>query len=112
VERYDPDLWTDEYYRLNQPGQGDIQSDLFYDYRTNVDAYPKWQAYLREKRPPLLAVWGKNDPFFLPPGAEAFGRDQPDAEIHFVDAGHFALETKVDEIAKRIIDFMGQLQMR
>jgi pimeloyl-ACP methyl ester carboxylesterase len=61
--------------------------------------------------PPLLAVWGKNDPFFLPPGAEAFGRDRPDAEIHFVDAGHFALETQVDEIAKRIIDFMGRLQV-
>jgi pimeloyl-ACP methyl ester carboxylesterase len=111
-ERLSPDAWTIDSALLARPGNDEIQLDLIYDYRSNVAAYPKWQAYLREKRPPLLAVWGKNDPFFLPPGAEAFGRDQPDAEIHFVDAGHFALETKVDEIAKRIIDFMGQLQMR
>ena len=61
VERYDPDLWTDEFYFLNQPGQADIQSDLFYDYRTNVDAYPKWQAWMREKQPRLLVIWGKYD---------------------------------------------------
>jgi pimeloyl-ACP methyl ester carboxylesterase len=111
-EKIAPDGYELDIAYLARPGNDEIQLDLIYDYRSNVAAYPKWQAYLREKRPPLLAVWGKNDPFFLPPGAEAFGRDQPDAEIHFVDAGHFALETKVDEIAKRIIDFMGQLQMR
>ena len=59
MERYDPDLWTDEFYFLNQPGQAEIQSDLFYDYRTNVDAYPKWQAWMREKQPHLLVIWGK-----------------------------------------------------
>ena len=64
VERHDPDLWTDEYYFLNQPGQADIQSDLFYDYRTNVEAYPKWQAWMREKQPRLLVIWGKYDMSF------------------------------------------------
>ena len=69
VERYDPDLWTDEFYFLNQPGQADIQSDLFYDYRTNVDAYPKWQAWMREKQPRLLVIWGKYESLVRPLGA-------------------------------------------
>jgi pimeloyl-ACP methyl ester carboxylesterase len=91
---------------LARPGGDEIQLDLIYDYRTNVALYPKWQAYFREKRPRLLAVWGRNDPFFLPPGAEAFKRDQPSAEVSCVDAGHFALETHADEIAQKIRAFL------
>src|SRR6266702_4921885 len=82
------------------------QLDLFLDYASNVALYPKFQEYFRTKRPPLLAVWGKNDPFFLPPGAEAFKRDNPNAEVHFYDAGHFALETHHREIADTIRDFL------
>jgi len=99
VERYDPDLWTDEYRFLNQPGQADIQSDLFFDYRTNVDAYPKWQAWMREKQPRLLVLWGKYDMSFDASEPEAYRRDVPNAEIHVLDAGHFALDTAADEIA-------------
>jgi pimeloyl-ACP methyl ester carboxylesterase len=82
VERYDPDLWTDEFAFLNQPGQSDIQSNLFYDYRTNVDAYPKWQAWMREKQPRLLVIWGKYDLSFDPSEPEAYRRDVPKAEVH------------------------------
>jgi pimeloyl-ACP methyl ester carboxylesterase len=99
VERYDPDLWNDEYNFLNQPGQADIQSDLFYDYRTNVDAYPKWQAWMREKQPRLLVIWGKYDPSFDISEPEAYRRDVPNAEVHVLDAGHFATDTAADEIA-------------
>ena len=77
LERYDPDLWTDEFCFLNQPGQADIQSDLFYDYRTNVDAYPKWQAWMRETQPRLLVIWGKYDPSFDISEPEAYRRDVP-----------------------------------
>lgn len=112
AEKVAPDGYELDIAYLARPGNDEIQLDLIYDYRTNVAAYPKWQAYLREKRPPMIAIWGRNDPFFLPPGAEAFKRDQPDAEIHFVEAGHFALETRVDEIAERIIDFMARLPAR
>ena len=77
VERYDPDLWTDEYYFLNQPGQAEIQSDLFYDYRTNVDAYPKWQAWMREKQPRLLVIWGKYDLSFDLGEPERYRKDVP-----------------------------------
>ena len=101
-----PDGYELDIAYLARPGADEIQLDFIYDYRTNVAAYPGWQAYLREHRPPVLAVWGKNDPFFLPPGAEAFKRDQPDAEVHFVDAGHFALETEATAIAERIVDFL------
>ena len=93
---------------LGRPGNDEIQLDLFLDYASNVALYPKFQEYLRTKRPPLLAVWGKNDPFFLPPGAEAFKRDIPNAEVHFYDTGHFALETHVTEIASTIQDFLGR----
>jgi pimeloyl-ACP methyl ester carboxylesterase len=93
---------------LGRPGNDEIQLDLFLDYASNVVLYPKFQEYLRTKRPPLLAVWGKNDPFFLPPGAEAFKRDIPNAEVHFYDTGHFALETHVTEIASTIQDFLGR----
>src|ERR1700757_1701251 len=106
VERYDPDLWTDEFAFLNQPGQAEIQSDLFYDYRTNVDAYPKWQAWLREKQPRLLVIWGKFDPSFDRSEPEAYRRDVPKAQVHLLDAGHFALDTAADEIAALLTGFV------
>lgn len=93
---------------LARPGNDEIQLDLFLDYASNVALYPKFQEYFRAKQPPLLAVWGKSDPFFLPPGAEAFKRDNPDAEVHFYDTGHFALETHHQEIAGAILDFLGR----
>jgi pimeloyl-ACP methyl ester carboxylesterase len=105
-----PDGYELDIAYLNRTEQDEIQLDLIYDYRTNVAAYPAWQRYFRENRPPMLAVWGRNDPFFLPPGAEAFKRDLPDAEIAFVDAGHFALETRADEIAERMIAFFDGLK--
>lgn len=106
VERYDPDLWTDEYNFLNSPGQGDIQTELFYDYRTNVDAYPKWQAWMREKQPHLLVLWGKYEMSFDISEPEAFRRDVPKAEVHILDGGHFALTTSADEIATLIRGFL------
>jgi len=105
-ERYNPDTWTDEYVHLSKPGQREIQAALLYDYRTNVASYPAWQAWLRENRPPVLVVWGRNDPSFIVPGAEAFKRDLPDAEIHLLDAGHFALDEKNDDIARLILEFL------
>ena len=106
VERYDPDLWTDEFYFLNQPGQVEIQSDLFYDYRTNVDAYPKWQAWMREKQPRLLVIWGKYDLSFELGEPERYRKDVLKAEVHVLDAGHFALDTAADQIAQLVRDFM------
>ena len=106
VDRYDPDLWTDEFYFLNQPGQADIQSDLFYDYRTNVDAYPKWQAWMQKTQPRLLVIWGKYDLSFDPGEPERYRKDVPHAEVHVLDAGHFALDTKADEIAALVRTFM------
>jgi pimeloyl-ACP methyl ester carboxylesterase len=93
---------------LARAGNDEIQLDLFLDYASNVALYPKFQEYFRSKRPPLLAAWGKNDPFFLPPGAEAFKRDIPDAEVRFLDTGHFALETHGQEIAGAIRDFLNR----
>ena len=93
---------------LARPGNDDIQLDLFLDYASNVALYPTFQEYFRTKRPPMLAVWGKSDPFFLPPGAQAFKRDNPSAEVHFFDTGHFALETHTQEIAIAIRDFLGR----
>jgi pimeloyl-ACP methyl ester carboxylesterase len=93
---------------LARPGNDEIQLDLFLDYASNVALYPKFQEYFRVKQPALLAVWGKNDPFFLPPGAEAFKRDNPNAEVHFYETGHFALETHHQEIAGAIRDFLGR----
>jgi pimeloyl-ACP methyl ester carboxylesterase len=101
-----PEAYTLDSALLARPGNVEIQLDLLLDYASNVALYPKFQAYFRNKRPPLLAVWGKNDPFFLPPGAEAFKRDIPDAEIHFFDTGHFALETHYLQIAAAIRDFL------
>jgi pimeloyl-ACP methyl ester carboxylesterase len=105
-ERYDPDLWTDEYYFLNQPGQAEIQSDLFYDYRTNVDAYPKWQEWMQKTQPRLLVIWGRHDLSFDPGEPERYRKDVPNAEVHVLDAGHFALDTKADEIAALVKTFM------
>lgn len=93
----------DNYY-LARKGAGDIQLDLLHNYQSNVALYPTFQAYFRKHQPRFLAVWGKHDPFFTPPGAEAFKRDIPDAQVHFFDTGHFALETHANEIAKRIRD--------
>src|SRR5882724_4068928 len=93
---------------LARPGNDEIQLDLFLDYASNVGLYPKFQEYFRTKRPPTLAVWGKNDPFFLPLGAEAFKRDNPSAEVRFIETGHFALETHAQEIASAIRDFLGR----
>jgi pimeloyl-ACP methyl ester carboxylesterase len=107
VERYDPDLWTDEIAFLSRPGQADIQSDLFYDYRTNVDAYPKWQAWMRERQPRLLVLWGKYDPSFERTEPEAYRRDVPNAEVHVLEAGHFALDTAANEIAALVRGFVG-----
>ncbi len=106
VERYDPDLWTDEFAFLNQPGQTDIQSDLFYDYRTNVEAYPRWQAWMRATQPRLLVIWGRHDMSFDSSEPEAYRRDVPNAQVHVLDAGHFALDTAADEIAALVRDFM------
>lgn len=105
-ELYNPDTWIDEFARLSSPGQRLIQSQLLYDYRTNVASYPVWQTWLREHHPPTLVVWGANDPSFIAAGAEAYQRDLPDAEIHLLDAGHFALDEQNDEIAKLILGFL------
>jgi pimeloyl-ACP methyl ester carboxylesterase len=95
----------DNFY-LARPGADEVQLDLFGDYKSNVALYPTFQQYFRTHQPPLLAVWGKNDPFFLPAGAEAFKRDLPNADIHFFNTGHFALETHAQEIATAIRDFL------
>src|SRR3954468_7695987 len=107
IERYDPDLWTDEFAFLNQPGQGDIQSDLFYDYRTNVDAYPKWQAWMHQKQPRLLVIWGRYDLSFDPGEPERYQKDVPNAQVHVLEAGHFALDTAADQIAALVLNFIG-----
>lgn len=106
----DPDCVPPESYTLDaalleRPGNKDIQLDLFLDYATNVKLYPKFQEYFRKSKPPLLAIWGKNDPFFIPPGAEAFRKDLPNAKVQFLETGHFALETHVVEIAAAINEF-------
>jgi pimeloyl-ACP methyl ester carboxylesterase len=106
--RVAPEAYTLDSALLVRPGNDEIQLDLFLDYASNVALYPKFQEYFRTKQPPLLAVWGKSDPFFLPPGAEAFKRDIPSAEVHFYDTGHFALETHTKEIANAIQDFLGR----
>ncbi|GCE29877.1 alpha/beta hydrolase [Dictyobacter alpinus] len=107
-ERYDPDLWTDEFRFLNQPGQADIQSDLFYDYQSNVASYPKWQEWMRQNQPQLLVIWGKYELSFDASEPEEFRRDVPAAEVHIVDGGHFALDTAADQIATLIDNFLTQ----
>ena len=106
TELYDPDLWTDEYAFLNSPGQAQIQSDLFYDYRTNVESYPRWQAWLQKNQPRLLVLWGKHDLSFDLGEPERYRKDVPNAEVHVLDAGHFALDTKPDEISTFVRQFM------
>jgi pimeloyl-ACP methyl ester carboxylesterase len=110
----DPELLSPDGYELDiaymaRPGAEDIQLDLIRDYRTNVALYPDFQAYFRKHQPPLLAAWGRHDPAFIPAGAEAYKRDLPDAEVHLLDAGHFALETHAEGIATLILDFMGRV---
>ena len=101
-----PDGYTLDYYYVNLPERAEMQNDLIFDYQSNVALYPQFQAYLRAHQPRLLAVWGKNDPSFIPAGAEAFKRDLPNADIRFVDSGHFALESHATEIAKYIKEFL------
>ncbi|HXZ17105.1 MAG TPA: alpha/beta hydrolase [Roseiarcus sp.] len=107
-ERYDPETWEREATLLARPGQRQIQSDLFFDYQTNVAAYPSWQAWLKRHHPPLLVLWGRYDPSFTLAGAEAYRRDVPDAEVRILDAGHFALDEKVDEAATLVRDFLAK----
>jgi pimeloyl-ACP methyl ester carboxylesterase len=102
-----PDGYSLDNFYLARPGADEIQLDLFGDYKSNVALYPAFQAYFREQQPALLAVWGRNDPFFLPPGAEAFKRDIPGAIVRFFDTGHFALETHAAEIAAAIRNFLA-----
>jgi pimeloyl-ACP methyl ester carboxylesterase len=101
-----PDGYSLDNFYLARPGADDVQLDLFGDYKSNVAMYPQFQAYFRKHKPPFLAAWGKNDPFFLPAGAEAFKRDIPHADVRFFDTGHFALETHCQEIATSIRDFL------
>jgi pimeloyl-ACP methyl ester carboxylesterase len=107
-ERYNPDTWSDEFAQLSRPGQAEIQADLFFDYQSNVASYPKWQAWMRQHKPPMLFVWGKFDPSFAVAGAHAYQRDVPDTEVHVLDAGHFALDEKVDEIAALMRNFLAK----
>jgi len=104
-----PESYTLDWALLERPGNKEIQLDLFLDYASNVKLYPKFQEYFRNSKPPLLAIWGKHDPFFIPAGAKAFRKDLPDAKVQFLDTGHFALETHVEEIAVAMRDFLQKL---
>jgi pimeloyl-ACP methyl ester carboxylesterase len=106
LDRYNPDSWADEYAALSRPGQREIQADLLYDYRTNVASYPEWQGWLRAHRPPTLVLWGRYDHSFIVPGAWAYGRDVHDADIHILDAGHFALDERTEEVAELVLTFL------
>jgi pimeloyl-ACP methyl ester carboxylesterase len=101
-----PESYTLDSTLLERPGNKEIQLDLFLDYASNVKLYPKFQEYFRKSKPPLLAIWGKNDPFFLPAGADAFRKDLPNTQVQFLDTGHFALETHVTEIAEGMQEFL------
>jgi pimeloyl-ACP methyl ester carboxylesterase len=103
-----PESYTLDAALLERPGNKDIQLDLFLDYSSNVKLYPAFQAYFRKVQPPLLAIWGKNDPFFIPPGAEAFRKDIPQARVEFLDTGHFAIETHFIEIAAAMKQFFAE----
>ncbi len=109
VEYFDPDRWMDEIRFLERPGIANIQLDLVYDYQSNVAAYPKWQAYLREHRPPTLVVWGRHDPIFSVAGARAIGRELPTAELHVLEAGHFAINDVPDERAAHVRAFLTRV---
>jgi pimeloyl-ACP methyl ester carboxylesterase len=106
--RVSPDGYSLDIHYMERPGAHEVQLDLLLDYANNVALYPQFQSYLRDHRPPLLAVWGRNDPFFLPAGAEAFKRDVPEADVRFFDTGHFALETHAEEIAAAIRRFVHE----
>ncbi len=108
VSRISPDNWVHDQALLDRPGNKDIQLDLFYDYRTNVPLYPQFQAFFRERKPPTLIVWGKNDKIFPEEGAHPYLKDLPDAELHILDTGHFALEDKLDEMAPLIRGFLDK----
>lgn len=108
IDRLAPDTWALDQALLDRPGNKEIQLQLFYDYQFNLDAYPAFQEYFRTHRPPTLITWGEHDEIFGADGARAFIRDLPDAELHLLDAGHFALETHGDEIAALIRDFLGR----
>ncbi|TCA28905.1 alpha/beta hydrolase [Rhizobium leguminosarum bv. viciae] len=108
LSRISPDNWVHDQALLDRPGNKDIQLDLFYDYRTNVPLYPQFQAFFRERKPPALIVWGKNDKIFPEEGAHPYLRDLPNAEVHILDTGHFALEDKLDEMAPLIHDFLDR----
>jgi len=101
-----PESYALDQYLMDQPGNKEIQLDIFYDYRTNLPLYPKWQEWLKQSQIPLLAVWGKNDPIFVYPGADAYKKDLPKAEVHLLDAAHFAVETHAKEIGAFILDFL------
>lgn len=101
-----PESYSLDQYLMDQPGNKDIQLDIFYDYRTNPPLYPSWQKFLKDNKVPVLAVWGKNDPIFIYPGAEAIKEDLPQSEVHFLDAGHFAVETHAAEIGAFMINFL------
>jgi len=103
VSKIEPEAYWLDAALLAQPGMMDLQADLKLDYKANIERYPLYQQYLRTHRPSLLAIWGKNDSFFVPPGAEAFKRDVPEADVKFLDTGHFALETNVADIASAIL---------
>jgi pimeloyl-ACP methyl ester carboxylesterase len=107
VTAVSPDGYSLDNFYLARPGADEIQLDLLGDYKSNVATYPTFQNYFRTRKPRFLAAWGKNDPFFLPRGAEAFGRDIPSASVHFFDTGHFALETHAKEIGTVIRDFLA-----
>ncbi|KAG0046706.1 hypothetical protein BGZ83_008111 [Gryganskiella cystojenkinii] len=106
-----PEAYTLDQALLDRPGNNDIQLDLFYDYRHNVEMYPEFQEYFRKSQVPLLAVWGRNDKFFVPAGAEAFKKDLPKAQVHLVEAGHFALESNLGEISKLMLDFLEKQKL-
>ena len=108
LSRISPDNWVHDQALLDRPGNVELQMDLFYDYRTNLPLYPRIQAYFRERQPPTLIVWGKNDKIFPADGAHPYRRDLPDAEFHLIDTGHFALEDKDDEIIPLICDFLDR----
>ncbi|MEC5319680.1 alpha/beta hydrolase [Brenneria populi subsp. brevivirga] len=108
-ERYNPETWEEEYAMLTRPGARAIQAALFYDYQNNVKSYPHWQAWMRQRQPRVLILWGKYDPSFIVPGAEAYKRDLPDAELHLLNAGHFALDEANEEVAQLTLDFLGRV---
>jgi pimeloyl-ACP methyl ester carboxylesterase len=107
-DRISPDNWNSDFGFMQRPNARRVQLDLFYDYRTNVELYPEWQAFLRTSRPKTIIFWGQNDPFFTPEGGEAYLNDLPDAEMHRLAAGHFAVEDSLDEIAAGIHRFYAE----